>query len=161
MTFAQSWRASLRLSAVAVALAGATALNAQEYRGRVQGMITDATDAAVSGAIVRLQNVETGVATARVADAYGHYLFDMVVPGTYKLFAEMQGFSRFEQENILVQNRGDVTVNVRLQLGAAAETVKVTDTPVSVQFNTSGMDLTIDNGLVSNLPVVARNPFTL
>jgi carboxypeptidase family protein len=161
MTFAQSWRAAVRLAAVAVAMTGASALIAQEYRGRVQGMTTDTTDAAVSGAIVRLQNVESGVAAVQLTDGYGHYLFDLVVPGTYKLAAEMQGFRRFEQENILVQNRGDVTINVKLQLGAVSETVKVTDTPVSVQFNTSGMDLTVDNGLVSNLPVVARNPFTL
>ena len=94
-------------------------------------------------------------------DAYGHYLFDLVEPGAYTLTAEMQGFARFLQENILVQNRGDVTVNVKLQLGALAETVKVTDAPVAVQFNTSGMDLTVSNELVKTLPIMARNPFTL
>ena len=135
--------------------------SAQEYRGRVQGVVTDVTDAAVSGASVRLQNVDTGVATMKPTDNYGHYLFDLVVPGTYKLVTETPGFSRFEQENILVQNRGDITVNVKLQVGAVNETVKVLESPVAVQFNTSGMDLTIDNKLVGNLPVVARNPFTL
>jgi len=135
--------------------------SAQEYRGRIQGVVTDATDAAVSGAIVRLQSVDTGIATVRQTDNYGRYIFDLVPPGAYKLAAEAAGFSRFEQDNIVMQNRGDVTVNMRLQLGAVAETVKVSDAPPAVQFNTSGMDLTIDNGLVSNLPVVARNPFTL
>src|SRR5947209_1756245 len=117
--------------------------SAQEYRGRVQGVVTDSSDAAVAGAVVRLRNVDTGVATVRQSDSYGHYLFDLVLPGTYTLLVEMQGFSRFEQENILVQNRGDITVNVKMQLGAVAETVKVTEAPVAVQFNTSGMDLTV------------------
>ena len=103
--------------------------SAQEYRGRVQGVVTDSSDAAVAGAVIRLRNVGTGVATVRQSDSYGHYLFDLVLPGTYALLAEMQGFSRFEQENILVQNRGDVTVNVKMQLGAVAETVKVTEAP--------------------------------
>jgi hypothetical protein len=147
--------------AVLALSAGAVVASAQEYRGRVQGVVTDATDAAISGAAVRLQNVDTGVAVVKPTDNYGHYLFDLVVPGTYKLVTETPGFSRFEQENILVQNRGDITVNVKLQVGAVSETVKVLDTPVSIQFNTSGMDLTIDNKLVTNLPVVARNPFTL
>ena len=161
MNLAGIRRVALRLSFTAAVTITTAALMAQEYRGRVQGMATDATDAAVSGAVVRLQNIDSGVAVVRLTDNYGHYLFDLVQPGTYKLVAEMQGFSRFEQENILVQNRGDITVNVKLQLGTVAETVKVTDTPVAVQFNTSGMDLTIDNSLVSNLPIVARNPFTL
>ena len=133
--------------------------SAQEYRGRVQGVVTDATDAAVSGASVRLQNVDTGVTTIKPTDNYGHYLFDLVAPGAYTLVTETPGFSRFEQENILVQNRGDITVNVKLQVGTVNETVKVLESPVAVQFNTSGMDLTIDNKLVGNLPVVARNPF--
>ena len=155
----------LRLFDVSAVLALSTiwaiGSNAQEYRGRVQGVVTDATDAAVSGASVRLQNVDTGVTTIKPTDNYGHYLFDLVVPGAYTLVTETPGFSRFEQDNILVQNRGDITVNVKLQVGTVNETVKVLDTPVAIQFNTSGMDLTIDNGLVSNLPVVARNPFTL
>ncbi len=134
---------------------------AQEYRGRVQGVVADPTDAVIAGAEVRLRNVNTGVEIARQTDAYGRYLFDLVEPGTYALTVEIAGFSRFLQENILVQNRGDVTVNPKLQVGAVAETVKVTAAPIAVQFNTSSMDLTVSNQLVTNLPVVARNPFTL
>ena len=161
MRFTRNCRIFAPLFAAVIAVIAASGLVGQEYRGRVQGLVTDTSDAAVASTVVRLQNVQTGVAVAQVTDNYGHYLFDLIAPGTYTLAAEMQGFSRFEQQNILVQNRGDVTVNVRLQLGAVTETVKVTDAPPAVQFNTSGMDLTVDNGLVSNLPVVARNPFTL
>src|SRR5260370_23804541 len=78
--------------------------SAQEYRGRVQGVVTDATDAAVSGAAVRLQNVDTGIATVKPTDNYGHYLFDLVVPGAYKLIAEAAGFNRYELEYLLEQD---------------------------------------------------------
>lgn len=148
-------------AAVALGALVAGILTAQEYRGRVQGVVSDATDAVVTGATVRLKNVNTGLEAVRQTDAYGHYLFDLVEPGTYVVAAEMPGFSRLLQENILVQNRGDVTVNARLQLGAVAETVKVTEAPVAIQFNTSSMELTVENTMVKNLPVVARNPFTL
>ncbi|HYL34438.1 MAG TPA: carboxypeptidase-like regulatory domain-containing protein, partial [Bryobacteraceae bacterium] len=157
-TSSRCWRACAIL-----ALAGiwAAISSAQEYRGRVQGVVVDATDAVIAGATVHLQNVKTAIETVKQTDNYGHYLFDLVEPGDYALVVEMQGFARFDQENILVQNRGDITVNVRLQLGAVAETVKVTEAPVAIQFNTSGMDLTLDHQLVTNLPVMARNPFTL
>src|SRR2546425_2443855 len=152
---------AVRIATGLLSLLLAATAGAQDYRARVQGVLSDSTDAVIAGGIVRLRNIATGVEVVRTTDSYGHYLFDLVEPGNYTLTAEMPGFARFLQENILVQNRGDITVNVKLQLGAVAETVKVTEAPVAVQFNTSGMDLTVDNRLVMNLPVVARNPFTL
>jgi hypothetical protein len=101
----------------------------QEYRGRIQGVVSDATDAIIAGASLTLTNVNTAVSTVRMTDAYGRYLFDLVEPGAYTVTAESPGFRRFVQENVLVQNRGDITVNVKLQLGAVAETVKVTEAP--------------------------------
>jgi len=135
--------------------------SAQEYRGRVQGVISDPSRAVVAGAAVTLRNVSTGVQTVRTTDLSGHYLFDLVEPGQYSVTVEMQGFSRFIQENIRVENRSDITVNVTLQVGAVAETVTVSESPVSVKFNTTTMELTMDNTMVKNLPIVARNPFTL
>ena len=137
------------------------ALVAQEYRGRIQGTVSDPSKAVVAGATVTLRNGNTGVATTRSTDATGHYLFDLVEPGSYILSVELEGFSRFIQENILVENRGDITVNATLRLGGVAETVSVTETPVAVKFNTTSMELTMDNTMVKNLPIVARNPFTL
>ena len=146
---------------ILITLLLAAGLPAQEYRGRIQGNVTDPSSAVVSGATVRLVNVATGVENLKQTDSHGRYLFDLVEPGRYSLTVEMQGFSRFLQENILVQNRGDITVNATLQVGAVAETIKVIDSPVPIQFNTSSMDLTVDNMMVKNLPVMARNPFTL
>jgi hypothetical protein len=135
--------------------------SAQEYRGRIQGLVTDPSQAVVSGAAVTLRNNNTGVTAARATDGTGRYLFDLVEPGTYSLTVALEGFSRFLQENILVENRGDITVNAILRLGGLAETVTVLESPVAVKFNTTTMELTVDNTMVNNLPIVARNPFTL
>jgi hypothetical protein len=124
-------------------------------------VVTDASQAVVVDAKVTLTNVRTGVSTARTTDQTGHYLFDMVEPGNYRITVELEGFNRFVQENILVENRGDVTVNAVLQVGSLAETVTVSESPVAVKFNTTTMELTMDNTMVRNLPIVARNPFTL
>ena len=139
----------------------AGALAAQEYRGKVQGVVSDSSRAVVPGARVTLHNARTGVDVVRESGADGHYLFDFVEPGTYVVRIEQEGFSKFVQENLLVENRGDVTVNAVLQLGAVAETISVTAAPVSVKFNTSSMEVTVDHKMVMSLPIVARNPFTL
>jgi hypothetical protein len=146
---------------LALVLLIAARAGAQEYRARVQGTVSDPSEAVVLGATVTLHNTNTGVSVVRTTDTTGHYLFDLVEPGTYTVAVEMKGFKRFVQENILVENRGDITVNTVLQVGGTADTVTVSESPVSVKFNTTSMELTMDNTMVKNLPIVARNPFTL
>jgi hypothetical protein len=65
------------------------------------------------------------------------------------------------QENVLVQARGDVTVNATLTPGAVQETVTVAETPAAVQFNSSNKDVTIDSRMAAEIPRIDRNPFKL
>ena len=84
-----------------------------------------------------------------------------VDPGTYTITVELSGFSKFIQENILVQTRGDVTVNAMLKAGSVQDSITVTEAPVSVQFNSSSKDLTLDTKMVNEIPRIDRNPFKL
>lgn len=133
----------------------------QDYRARVQGRVTDVTQAVIVGAKVTLHNVNQGVETVRTTGPTGSYVFDFVDPGTYTLTVEAAGFRKFVQQNILVQTRGDITVDVELQVGVASQTVEVTEAPAAIQFNTATRELTIDNKMVRELPLITRNPFKL
>src|ERR1700730_3280675 len=148
------------VSLIAALLAVGTA-PAQQDRGRVQGTVTDASQAAAPEATVTLRNVNTGIESVRQTDAAGHYLFDFVQPGTYSVAVQASGFQRFVQENVTVLTGGDVTVNAALTIGSVSETVSVTAEVSSVQFNTSTMTTTVQGVMLDNLPVLARNPFTL
>src|ERR1041385_8891236 len=139
----------------------ACAALAQDYRAKIQGIVTDSSDAVVAGAKVTIQNLNTGIATAHTTGPNGAYLFDNVEPGTYLVSSEMQGFARQQQENVLVQTRADVTVNFTLKPGALVETITVAATAVTLQFNTTTRELTVDRKMLMDLPVKARNPFTL
>jgi hypothetical protein len=134
---------------------------AQEFRGRVQGVVTDPTGAIIPDAKVELKNDQTGVAVKRPANGQGRYLFDYVDPSTYTLTVEMAGFKMAVQKNIDVPQRGDVTVDIKLQVGGLNEVVTVTDAPVAVQFTTASRELTLDQKMVAELPSVTRNPWQL
>ncbi|MEZ5356782.1 MAG: carboxypeptidase-like regulatory domain-containing protein [Bryobacteraceae bacterium] len=146
---------------IAASLAFTAAILAQDYRARLQGTVTDSTEAVVAGASVRLTNSDTGVSVARTSAENGRFLFDFVEPGNYEVSVELEGFNKYVQQNIRVQVRADVTINPILKLGALVETVTVQAAPVEVQFNTSTMALTVDRKMLTDLPVLARNPFTL
>src|SRR5664279_4546622 len=121
---------------------------AQDYRAKIQGIVTDSSDASVAAAKVTILNVNTGIAASRETGANGAYLFDNVEPGTYSVSAEFTGFSRQQQEGVLVQTRADVTVNFNLKPGAIVETMTVSAQAVTLQFNTTTRELTIDRKML-------------
>jgi hypothetical protein len=148
-----------KISAViALLLLAAAAGMAQEFRGRIQGVVVDESGGAAPGVSVVLLNTGTGVAVTRSTNELGRYVFDYIDPGTYSLTAELTGFKKWVQSNILMQQRGDVTVDIKLEVGAVTESVTVAETPVAVQFNTATRDLTIETRMVRDLPSFTRNP---
>jgi hypothetical protein len=136
-------------------------VSAQDYRGKVQGVVTDTGSAALANARVVLRNDGTGVEVGRQTTAEGRYIFDFVESGVYTIIVEAQGFKRFEQRNITVQNRADVTVDAHLEIGGLTEVVTIQDSPVGVKFNTSSDILTIDNKLIDQMPIRGRNPYNV
>jgi len=138
-------------------------LFAQDYRARVQGVVSDSSGAVIPGAKVVLRNQNTGFEATRQAGATGHYLFDAVEPGRYTVSAESTGFARSAKSDVAVQTRADVTVDLALQPGQLTESVTVTTVSeeVRLQFNSSTRELTVDGKMLQELPVKARNPFTL
>ncbi len=147
--------------AVSLLLLLATAGFPQSYRGRVQGVVTDQTEAVIGGATVTLLNVATGVKVVKQSSETGLYLFDLVDPGAYTITVEAAGFNKFIQENITVQMRGDVTVNALMKPGAVQESITVTEAPVAVQFNSANKDFTLDSKMTGEIPRIDRNPFKL
>src|ERR1700676_1375156 len=117
---------------------------AQDYRGRIEGLVTDQTKSVIAGATVTLANVKTGVHNVLQSSDTGLYVFDLVEPGDYAVPVESPGFGKFLQENVVVQSRGDVTVNATLSPGALQESITINETPPDLQFNSSNKDLTID-----------------
>jgi hypothetical protein len=150
-----------RPAVTAMLLFFAVTAAAQSYRGRVQGIVADQSQAMIPAATVTLLNVATGVKTVRQTSESGLFVFDLIDPGTYTLTVEAGGFSKFIQENIAVQMRGDVTVNATLKPGAVQESITVSEAPVAVQFNSSNKDFTLDSKMTNELPRIDRNPFKL
>jgi Carboxypeptidase regulatory-like domain/TonB dependent receptor len=149
------------ISALAALWIGANVASAQEYRGRIQGVITDPSQAVIVGAKVTLANVSTGVVTTQSANESGHYLFDLVEPGSYTLSVEAAGFSKFVRENIIVQSRADLTLDAGLKTGNIQETVDVKAEAVAVQFNSSNLETTVDSTLTNRMPQYNHSAFLL
>ena len=156
-----SSKCGLRFGVVALVLTMASLVAAQDYRGKVQGSVTDENGGAVPGARVVLRNVKTGVETSRASDSNGHYIFDFVEPGDYVVTIEQTGFKKAVQENVNVRVKSDLTVDLKLAVGGVQETVTVEAPPIAVQFTSSSTLLTVENKVIDQLPIRGRNPYNV
>jgi hypothetical protein len=149
------------LAAILMFVFGSGMAVAQDTRGRVQGAVVDPSGSAVPGVSVTLKNDATGVMVTRSTGETGRYLFDQVDQGQYTVTATQGGFSTVIQKNVTVRQRGDVTVDISLQLSDITQTITVEESPVAVQFNTADRTVTVEGNLFKELPLVSRNPATL
>ena len=156
----RTWRTRSTLLALALALLAGSA-SAQDVRARVQGLVSDTSGGVLPGATVVLTNDGTGVSATKITNADGRFLFDFVESGNYSLAANLPGFKTAVQKAIRVQQRGDLTVDMKLEIGGIEERVEVTQAITTVQFNTATRDLTIAQEMVQELPSSTRNPLQL
>src|SRR5690242_8529020 len=121
----------MRLRSIGVLLLGLilvsfSAANAQERFGALTGKITDPQDAPVPGVTVTATNKTSGVAHTAVTGTDGVYRILDLEPGRYQVVAELSGFQKAEDQNVLVLLGRSIEFSPKLQLGAVTEVVNVT-----------------------------------
>jgi hypothetical protein len=96
--------------------------------GAIAGTVTDTSDAVMPGVTVALSSSQgtLGANQQTQTDERGAYQFLRLVPGTYIVKAELQGFRPAEQRNIIVNADGTSRADLKLQIGTLAEGVTVT-----------------------------------
>jgi hypothetical protein len=87
--------------------------------GKITGVITDASGAAVPDATVTVKS--TALMTPRTTNtgADGAYLFDLLAPGTYDVTVTASGFRTVNATGIVITAGFTATVNSKLQVGEA------------------------------------------
>jgi hypothetical protein len=134
---------------------------AQDARGTVLGRVTDASGAVVPNAEVRITNDSTGVAAAAKTNDAGNYFLPYLIPGTYTLSCELQGFKKWVRGGVQVRINDSVEVNVDLQVGATSETIEVKDTTPLLSTAEASLGQVIDERRVMELPLFAGNAMDL
>src|ERR1051326_6827419 len=85
--------------------------------GSISGVVTNSSGALVPGAIVRAENMETGLTFDGRTDTAGVYSFPNVKAGTYKLDVSLPGFKTETMTGVLVAFRNNVQQDFRLSVG--------------------------------------------
>jgi len=147
--------------ALVLALLLSAFLSAQDSRGRIVGRVVDPDGAVVPNAQIVVTNIATGVSARTTANEAGIFALPYLLPGTYRLTAELEGFKKFVRDNIQVRIDDSVDVTVQLEIGSVAESVEVkSETPLLATAESS-LGQVIDERRVMELPLFAGNALDL
>ncbi len=150
---------SRRLLFLATLMLGAGFMNlsaqVQAINGSIQGDVTDTGGAAIAGAAVEADEVETGTIQKAVADTAGHFEFLSLKPGRYVVKISKTGFATTVQENLDLSVGRTISLKLALRVQGTSESVIVTSTPlVDVVSTSSTSDLSEQT--IATTPVLGR-----
>src|ERR1051326_8056429 len=117
---------SLVLSAIILLNAGAAL--AQSDRGTITGTVSDPAGAVVAGAPIQAKNVDTGVVYEGATSTTGNYTIPQLPAGNYEISVAVPGFKRYIRSSLPVEVAQTLRIDVTLEVGAASESVTVTET---------------------------------
>jgi Carboxypeptidase regulatory-like domain len=134
---------------------------ADNLYGSIRGTVTDASGAALPGVQLKLTNVDTGIAKELAAGGDGSFQFIELQPGKYALSATKANFKMFEARGIeIIQNQIYVQ-SIKMEVGAASETLEVTANQAQVETTSIQLGATLSGEMVQDLPTLNRNWITL
>ena len=141
----------------------------QSY-GSISGTVVDATGAAIRGASVTATEVSTGHRTNVTTSGSGYYIFPSLPPAQYSVRVAAPGFANFEEPSIVLDARQSLSVNAKLKVGSASETIQVeaasaayaaTDSSSATRTNTPLIDIPQSVEAVTHALIADQDTHTL
>jgi hypothetical protein len=132
-------------------------LFSQGSNGRILGTVIDQSGGVVSGATITIIDKDRGVARTLTTDDAGEYNAPQLLPGTYTVRAEANGFKKLERANIELGVGKEVRVDLTVQPGTQAQTVTVTESIPLVETTNATLGGTLNNADINDLPLNGRN----
>ncbi len=142
---------TLALGVVAL-LASVTTGAAQDFRGRINGTVSDNTGAVLPGVTVTATSPALIQPQVQVTSAEGEYRFLALPPGVYELSFELSGFQGIKREGIRVVINQTLTVDLQMQVATLQETVTVSGQSPVVDSSTTTMATNFTKELLTEIP---------
>ncbi len=147
-----------RMGAILLVTIGAGSYSrAQVTTGTILGTVHDNTGAAVVGAQVVITEVTKGTRQVYQTDDTGSYNAPFLIPGSYEVSVEQQGFKREVRSGITLQVDQKARIDLMLSLGTVSETVTVTEAAPLVRSTSAEVGDVVEQRAVRELPLNGRN----
>jgi hypothetical protein len=142
-----------------IALSAALPGTAQEYRGTIQGNVTDAKGYVIDGAAVEAKGGQQDYKIT--TNAKGYFVIPFVQPGTYTVTVKAKGFRTEVRPGLILDVAQKINLNLNLTAGGESETVTVTTNPIQLATTDASGGTVMDPEMVQNLPLNGRQVYML
>lgn len=146
----------LAAAAFLALLSGSHDATAQVTTGTIVGTVTD-SGGVVPGAVVTVRHVGRGTTTTFTTDETGNYTAPFLVPGTYAVEVEMQGFKKWVRNDIVLEVNQRARVDALLEVGTLEETTIVIASAPLLRTETSEVGAAVEEKAIRELPLNSRN----
>jgi carboxypeptidase family protein/TonB-dependent receptor-like protein len=149
-----------RLTAFGLALAALSISSpalAQLAQGELRGTVVDESGGVLPGVAVTAIHVETGTSRSTTTAANGGYLMPAMPLGTYKMTAELAGFSTMVREGFRLSVGETATINFTMKVATLQESVTVSGAAPMIDTKKSELTGNINPEQVQQLPLNGRN----
>jgi len=134
-----------------------TVSSAQVATGSIVGTVVDASGQIVPGAQVSVRDVSRNTTSTLTSDAAGVYTAPFLVPGTYEISVELQGFKTWTRRGIVLQVNDRLRIDAKLEVGTLSEATTVVAESPLVRTDSSEVGTVIEEKAVKELPLNGRN----
>ncbi len=126
--------------------------------GKIAGVVTDSSGAAVPSATVTVKSTALMAERTTITGADGAYLFDLLPLGTYEVTVASKGFKGFSETGVVLTAGFTATVNAKLQVGEVTDVVRVEGQNV-IDLQNVQASTTFDQTLLQDIPS-GRDPWS-
>ena len=140
-----------------VLLFASALLQAQNFRGGINGTVTDPSGAVVPGATVEVVSTETGVTWKAVSSSAGEFEFQGMPIGKFVVTVTAAGFKTEKIEDVPVSAGTIYTLPVKLSITATAQTVEVSASALALDTTSTVQTTDIPSETVQDVPMNGRD----
>ena len=145
------------MSWVLMTLLVAISASAQQGTTELRGRVIDPQGSVLPGVTVVVRNQETGMFRETVSGPDGTFIASGLVPGTYQVTAELQGFKKFERKDLRLEVGKTSSIDVAMAVGSIEETITVTTESPLVDVTSKEIGGNITSETLVKLPSVNGN----
>jgi hypothetical protein len=134
---------------------------AQGGRAELAGIVLDQGKAVLPGVTVTVTNEGTGQDRQAVTGGEGKFVIPTLLPGTYTIKAELQGFEPTKRTGLVLQVGQEISVTLTLNLAGVRENITVTAESPVIETTASKIGTNITSSEIDNSPSANRSQFSL